>query len=151
MRPPHPAIRTPVADLQACLHLVDVLGPHVVELRKELRTDRLAKDAETPWLIRNLHDEAPLAAVVEEHLRAGMPLPRLQDWQVATRLTRGWDPHDPLLEVSFLQLLRPNGHRDIGRRLFKSVRPLLEAAVAQVGTEHRWCRDATSSRDCAAN
>ncbi|MFG2631439.1 hypothetical protein [Streptomyces sp. NPDC048473] len=129
--------------LTACLHLVNVLGPHVVELRKELRADRLAQDAETPWLIRNLRDEAPLAAVVEEHLRAGRPLPQLEDWQVATRLTRGWDPHDPLLEVSFLQLLRPTGHRDIARRLFKSVRPLLEAAVAQVGTEYRWCRDAT--------
>ncbi|MDX2623630.1 hypothetical protein ABZ516_35825 [Streptomyces sp. NPDC019826] len=127
----------------ACLHLVDVHGPHVAELRKELHAELLAKEAD-PWLVRNLRDEAPLAAVLEEHVRTGTPLPRLEDWQVSKRLTQGWDPHDPLLKISFLPLLRPTGHRDIGRRLFPSVRPLLEAAVAQVGTEYPWCRDAVN-------
>ncbi|MFD8342319.1 hypothetical protein ACFV2C_08510 [[Kitasatospora] papulosa] len=70
----------------ACLHLVDVLGPHVAELRKELHAERLAKEAD-PWLVRNLRDEAPLAAVLEEHVRTGTPLPRLEDWQVSKRLT----------------------------------------------------------------
>jgi hypothetical protein len=77
-------------------------------------------------------------------VRTGRPLPRLEDWQVSKRLTQGWDPHDPLLKISFLPLLRPTGHRDIGRRLFPSVRSLLEAAVAQVGTEYPWCRDAVN-------
>ncbi|MER6692245.1 hypothetical protein [Streptomyces minutiscleroticus] len=125
--------------LTACLHLVDVLGPHVVELRTALHAERRAREQITS---RNLHDAGVLGALVDEHLAHGRPLPRLESWVVSKRLRRGWDPKDPLLHVNFQDLLRPTRHRDIGKALLVKARPALEAAVAEVGTEYLWCRDA---------
>jgi hypothetical protein len=53
----------------------------------------------------------------------------------------GWDPKDPLLTANFQHLLWPTGHRDIHTTLFVQPWPLLEEAVAEVGTEYVWCRD----------
>ncbi|GHA73850.1 MULTISPECIES: hypothetical protein [Streptomyces] len=125
--------------LTACLHLVDVLGPHIVDLRSQLRAERESwRNVE--WS-RHLRDGDRLAALVEEHLRTGQPLPRIEDFQVTKRLRLGWDPKDPLLTANFQHLLRPTGHRDIHKSLFAQARPLLEEAVAEVGTEYLWCRD----------
>jgi hypothetical protein len=101
--------------LTACLHLVDVLGPHIVNLRNELRAERESwRNVE--WS-RHLRDGDQLAALVEEHLRTGQPLPRIEDFQVTKRLRSGWDPKDPLLTANFQHLLRPTGHRDIHKTL----------------------------------
>ncbi|MFG2998538.1 hypothetical protein [Streptomyces sp. NPDC048340] len=126
--------------LTACLHLIDVLGPHIVGLRTQLQAEREAW--RTVECSRNLRDAGVLGSLVDAHLRTGQALPRLGDGQVTKRLRSGWDPADPLLPVNFQALLRPSGHRDIARALFVQARPLLEGAVAEVGTEHLWCRDA---------
>ncbi|MFE5767661.1 hypothetical protein ACFQ7O_04800 [Streptomyces sp. NPDC056485] len=126
--------------LTACLHLIDVLGPHIASLRTHLHAEHeAARKAE--WS-RNLRDPGLLGSLVDAHLQTGRALPRLGDGQVTKRLRSGWDPADPLLPVNFQALLRPSGHRDIARALFVQARPLLEGAVAEVGTEHLWCRDA---------
>ncbi|WP_280702649.1 hypothetical protein [Kitasatospora sp. GP82] len=124
--------------LTACLHLVDVLGPHIVDLWTELQAEREAR-RKVEWS-RNLRDADKLAALVDAHLRTGQPLPRLEDSQVTKRLRSGWNPKDPLLDANFQHLLRPTGHRDIGKALLIQARPLLEEAVAEVGTEYVWCR-----------
>ncbi|MGW7285211.1 hypothetical protein ACWGH4_06920 [Streptomyces sp. NPDC054847] len=125
--------------LTACLHLVDVLGPHIVDLRTELRTERESwRNVE--WS-RNRRDGDQLAALVEEHVRTGQPLPRIEGFQVTKRLRLGWEPKDPLLIANLQHLLRPTGHRDIHKALFAQARPLLEDAVAEVGTEYLWCRN----------
>ncbi|WP_235438081.1 hypothetical protein [Kitasatospora griseola] len=121
------------------MHLVDVLGPHIVDLRAALRAERLARQ-QIEWN-RNLNDAGLLASLVEEHLRAAEPLPKIETWQVAKRLRRGWDRNDPLLDFNFQHLLRPVGHRDVGKRLLARARPMLEEAVAEVGTEYVWCRN----------
>ncbi|WP_405365583.1 hypothetical protein [Kitasatospora sp. NBC_00039] len=126
--------------LTACLHLVDVLGPHIVSLRAELQAEREARGSVESS--RTLRDAGLLASLVDAHLRTGQALPRLGDGQVTKRLRSGWDPADPLLPVNFQGLLRPSGHRDIGGALLVQARPLLEGAVAEVGTEYAWCRDA---------
>ncbi|MET9325095.1 hypothetical protein ABZX75_33955 [Streptomyces sp. NPDC003038] len=126
--------------LTACLHLVDVLGPHIVSLRTELQAEREAR-RNVEWS-RNLRDADLLASLVDAHLRTGQALPRLGDGQVTKLLRSGWDLTDPLLLVNFQVLLRPSGHRDIARALLVQARPLLEGAVAEVGTEYAWCRDA---------
>ncbi|MBO1417768.1 hypothetical protein [Streptomyces sp. FH025] len=127
--------------LTACLHLVDVLGPHIVDLRSALRAERTVRYG-VDWK-RNLRDAGMLASLVDEHLQAGQPLPRLEPMQLTKRRNHGWDPQDPLLDVNFQHLLRPTGHRDIHKALLLKARPMLEEAVAQVGTENVWCRHAT--------
>ncbi|MFB7506235.1 hypothetical protein [Streptomyces broussonetiae] len=126
--------------LTACVHLVDVLGPHIVPLRTTLQAEREAR-RNVDWS-RNLRDAEGLASLVDAHLRTDQPLPRLEGGQVTKRLRSGWDPKDPLLDVNFQQLLRPTGHRDISKALLVQARTLLEEAVAAVGTEYVWCRNA---------
>ncbi|WP_233273661.1 hypothetical protein [Streptomyces broussonetiae] len=126
--------------LTAYLHLVDVLGPHIVPLRTTLQAEREAR-RNVDWS-RNLRDAERLASLVDAHLRTDQPLPRLEGGQVTKRLRSGWDPKDPLLDVNFQQLLRPTGHRDISKALLVQARTLLEEAVAAVGTEYVWCRNA---------
>ncbi|MET7849950.1 hypothetical protein [Streptomyces avermitilis] len=125
--------------LTAYLHFVDVLGPHIVNLRTTLQAEREAR-RNVDWS-RNLRDADRLASLVDTHLRTGQPLPRLECGQMTKRLRSGWDPKDPLLDVNFQQLLRPTG-RDISRALLVQARPLMEEAVAEVGTEYVWCRNA---------
>ncbi|MEU4147110.1 hypothetical protein [Streptomyces parvulus] len=125
--------------LTACLHMIDELGPHVADLRRLRRADQQGKDAQ---LVRRLFDKVRLTALVDGHLQAGSPLPRLDPRQIAMRKARGWDPEDPLLEVNFVHLLRPTGHRDIAPNLFRQARPMLEEAVTRVGVEYVWCRSA---------
>ncbi|MFF3820616.1 hypothetical protein ACFYYD_29210 [Streptomyces bluensis] len=125
--------------LTACFHLVDVLGPHIANLRTLLHAEREARQR-VEWS-RHLRDPGRLGALVDEHLQTGQPLPRLEDFHVTKRLRSGWDPKDPLLTVNFQHLLRPTGHRDIGKALLLQARPLLEEAVAEVGTEYVWCRN----------
>lgn len=128
--------------LTACLHLVDVLGPHVVDLRAALREDRLSRDQ--AGMPRNLTDAGVLAEVVDGYLRDGRPLPRLDPTWSMKRCRRGWDARDPLLEVSFTQLVVPTGHLRLDDALLSRTRPLLEEAVAAVGTEYAWCRNAVA-------
>ncbi|MGW4380441.1 hypothetical protein [Kitasatospora sp. NPDC004531] len=142
---PHVVIKTEPLDdkvlrplLTACLHLVDVLGPYIVDLRTELQAEREVR-RKAEWS-RNLRDADQLAALVDAHLRTGQPLPRFEESQVTKRLRSGWDPKDPLLDANFQHLLRPTGHRDIGKALLIQARSLLEEAVAEVGTEYVWCR-----------
>ncbi|MFF7146111.1 hypothetical protein ACFZB5_33795 [Streptomyces nodosus] len=143
---PHIVIKTAPLDdtvlgplLTACLHLVDVLGPHIVDLRAALRAERLARQ-QTEWN-RNLKDAGLFASLVDGYLRAAEPLPKIETWQVAKRLRRGWDRQDPLLDLDFQHLLRPIGHRDVGKGLLARARPMLEEAVAEVGTEYVRCRN----------
>ncbi|MFE2937309.1 hypothetical protein [Streptomyces sp. NPDC059278] len=125
---------TPLEDhvlrplLTASLHVIDVLGPRSWE--------RIETNS------RNLHAPGRLAPLVGEHVAAGQPLPRLEAWAVAKRRRSGWDARDPLLTLNFKDLLRPTGHRDIGTAALSKARPLLEEAVAEVGIEYAWCRDA---------
>ncbi|MGW3208312.1 hypothetical protein [Streptomyces sp. NPDC001135] len=129
--------------LTAYLHLVHVLGPHIVDLRTTRQAEREARQ-KVEWS-RNLRDADRLAPLVDAHLRTGQPLARLEDAQVTKRHRSGGDPKDPLLDFTFQHLLRPTGHRDIGKSLLAQARPLLEEAVAEVGTEYMWCRSAADA------
>jgi hypothetical protein len=83
---------------------------------------------------------ADIAATARLAWLGGCPQPRFEDdvWSFV-----GWAdaPVHPLLTANFQHLLRPTGHRDIHKTLFVRARPLLEEAVAEVGTEYLWCRN----------
>ncbi|MFF0476413.1 hypothetical protein [Streptomyces sp. NPDC004284] len=118
------AIRTEPLDdevlrplLTACSHLVGVLGPHIVDLRTQLQTER------DSW--RNVE--------WSRNLRTGQPLPRIEDFQMTKRLRLGWAPKDPLLTANFQHPLRLTGHRDIHKALFAQARPLWPAPPGQQG------------------
>lgn len=88
--------------LAAALHLVTVLGPHAVELDRQVRqADRISSVK-----AEGLRHGA--TAVVEDvrkllerdYLAAGTALPMLEDHHVAKRIAAGWPAGDPLLPVA---------------------------------------------------
>ncbi|MFD9192860.1 hypothetical protein ACFWCA_32180 [Streptomyces phaeochromogenes] len=127
--------------LGASLLLVEVLGPHIAGLRRTLQADRDQWNTAKRSRYLRMNEQDELAAIIDSYLRAERPLPQLEPGHVNRRLHRGWDPHDPLLHVSFQHLARPTGHWDFSPQMFKRSRPMLETAVDEVGHEFIWCRD----------
>ncbi|WP_380286546.1 hypothetical protein [Kitasatospora purpeofusca] len=146
-RPDFEAKTAPLPDevlaplLTACLQVIDVLGPHILDLRQALREERRKQDS-VPLVARSLHDAGQLRDLLDRRLAIGEPLPEQEKGAVKRRLQQGWDPQDPLLRLNFRSLLRPAGHRDIARKVQASCRPMLEDAVARLGVAHLWGRDA---------
>ncbi|WP_157857285.1 hypothetical protein [Streptomyces yerevanensis] len=91
---------------------------------------------------------------VRAHLVSGEPLDQDEEWAVARKLAKGWDPRDPLLQVSLTALARESGACSRSGGPFKpaagfrqdprftALRPLIEQAVQQVGLTPRWGRQA---------
>ncbi|MFJ8968610.1 hypothetical protein ACIRJ3_04240 [Streptomyces anulatus] len=126
--------------LTASLHLVEVLGPHIADLRRSRRATITEWDALKRTRYLGMKNPDELAEILDDHLRERKPLPRLNPGQVTRRLNRGWDPKDPLLNVSFQHLVRPSGHWDLSVDMLRRSRPLLESVVDQVGHEYVWAR-----------
>ncbi|MET9454585.1 hypothetical protein ABZY05_05755 [Streptomyces canus] len=149
--PTRPEIRiktSPLPDevlaplLGASLHLVEVLGSHIASMRRTLRAERTKWDTAKRTRYLRMDEDFKLAKILDGYLQAGQPLPQLEPGHVTRRLNRGWHRDDPLLHVSFQHLVRPSGHWDFSAPMFKRSRPMLEAAVSQVGHSFIWCRDA---------
>ena len=108
-------------------------------LRNAVRNDRLARAG-----LRNVQP-SPRSA----HRGAG-PAPRAQAgrWKrpatshIRARLARGWDPSDPLLNVSFGALARAAGAKQLDPQLLTAARPAILDAVHRVGVAKPWGRDA---------
>ncbi|MEU6718723.1 hypothetical protein ABZ897_45280 [Nonomuraea sp. NPDC046802] len=83
--------------LAAALHLVTVLGPHAVELQRQVRDiDRVSSQK-----VDGLRHSAPsfpedIKAVLAEYTSTGTALPMLEDHDIAGRIADGWSPDDPL-------------------------------------------------------
>jgi hypothetical protein len=122
--------------LLAGLFLVEVVGPHVAEL-----TDRIGARRAKPLADSRPRDDE-LRELARRHVAAGQPLPEADGHVVRERLSAGWDRQDPLLKVSFGELGRDLGIRQLRPGDAQAVRDHIEAAVAKVGTAPCWARDA---------
>jgi hypothetical protein len=125
--------------LAAALYLVDILGPHTAALAREAREASQARP--------RLHALARVpteqfAAVLDRYARDRIPLPLLPEHDLRRRLTQGWAADDPLLPVSLLCLANEAGARQFHTRWLPSLRGMLEATLAEVGTDKPWARDA---------
>jgi len=125
--------------LAAALHVVEVLGPHIVALRGEV-ADRTVgrpahgRPAETV--------PAGIEAVLNQAVARGRPLERLNDYKMLQRQAQGWSVEDPLLAVSLLAIARDAGIADFNPAWLAKLRPTIETTLARVGAQPRWGRRA---------
>ena len=125
--------------LAAAFYVTETLGVHVLTLREAVRNDRLARAG-----LRNVQPSpGQLTAVLDRHLSSGRPLEATGDIHIRARLARGWDPSDPLLNVSFGALARATGTKQLDPQLLTAARPAILEAVQRVGVAKPWGRDAT--------
>ncbi|WNI28469.1 site-specific integrase [Streptomyces sp. ITFR-6] len=138
----------PVADdvlqpmLAAALFLVSSLGPHAVELARQIReTDHLSTRRATGLRNSGPAPVAEFTALLNEYTDTYTPLPMLAEHHIADRLADGWSPGDPLLPVATGVLARQAGDRQFWTRWMPALRGPLEDAVAAVGVKEVFARD----------
>ena len=144
MRPPAEN-KTPVVGqeilqpaLAAALYLTATIGPHLVTLPPQVQQRR----REHARLNEAAVDPGRLEEVLRQHAATGLPLEATRDVSVRARLQQGWDPADPLLDVSFTALAREAGAGRIRPAPLAAARPLIEQTLALVGTAKPWARQA---------
>lgn len=122
--------------LAAALHLVQILGPHVVELNEQIRKFDGAWATGAPGL---RHGSAGMVSaitlVLTDHRATGTPLPMLEKHDVNRRLTAGWDANDPLLPVSTGILARQAGYVQFWGKWMPTLRKPLIDTLNTVGVE----------------
>jgi hypothetical protein len=129
--------------LAAAVHLVAVLGPHTAALHRHLRETR-----QISWLkAAGLRHSSPTAfadikAVLADYTATGTALPMIEDHDLEPRLAAGWAPDDPLLKVATGVVARRAGYTQLWARWMPSLRGPFLDAVAQVGVEKQFGRDA---------
>jgi len=130
--------------LAAALYIVDTLGSHLPELRRQVRQRAQQNQARSGSALGGRHrDVAALAAVLDWHVTAGRPLDKASDANLALRRAEGHHPDEPLFGVSLEALARQAGLWSFkSSRYLPLLRGRLEEAVAAVGVEHAWGRGA---------
>ena len=97
--------------LAAALHLVQAVGPHVVELNEQIRgMDNVWATGAAGLRHRSPAMVSDIKRLLADHQATGTPLPMLEEHDVNRRLTAGWDASDPLLPVSTGVLARQAGY-----------------------------------------
>jgi integrase len=144
MRPPAQN-KTPVLDQQilqpilaASLYMINTLGLHVTALARQVRQRR----QEETGLPDTRISIGCLTRVLRHHTDTGLPLEASRDVDVRTRLVQGWDPHDPLLRVSFGALAREAGVNRLRADLLTTAKPAIIDTLRRVGVEKPWGRRA---------
>ena len=144
MRPPAEN-KTPVAGqrilqpaLAAALYLTTALGPHLAALPPQVQQQR----RDNARLGEAAVDPGRLQQVLRHHAETGLPLEAVRDVSARARLRQGWDPADPLLNVSFTALAREAGTGRLRAAPLTAARPLIEQTLALVGTVKPWGRQA---------
>ncbi|WP_427007236.1 hypothetical protein [Pseudarthrobacter sp. H2] len=132
--------------LAAALHLVGVLGPHVIELQQQVR----AVDRVSSLKAAGLRHSSPsfpedIKAVLAQYTSAGTGLPMMEDHDIAARIADGWAAEDPLLPLATGALARTAGYSQFWARWIPTMRGPLEQAVASVGVEKVFGRDAADT------
>jgi hypothetical protein len=129
--------------LSAALHLVEVLGPHAVELNNQIRrTDavsslkRAGLRHSTPRALEDILD------VLADYTSTATPLPMLEDHDIARRLATGWSPEDPLLPIATGVIARRAGYSQLWQHWKPALREPLTAAAESVGVEKAFAHNA---------
>ena len=144
MRPPAEN-KTPVVSqdilqplLAAALYMTGTIAPHLVTLPPQVR-QRRQEDAQ---IGEAAPDPGRIEQALRRHAEEGQPLEAVRDVTARARLHQGWSHDDPLLSVSFTALAREAGTGRIRPAPLAGIRPLVEQAVATVGTAKPWGRQA---------
>ncbi|MFI5825548.1 site-specific integrase [Streptomyces rishiriensis] len=142
----------PVSDeimqpmLAAALYLMSTLGPHVVELAHKVRESDLHSARRAQGIRRvgpkNRVPVRELSEIIAEYTRTCTALPMLDDHYISKRLEQGWAEDDRLLPVAMGTLARRAGLSQFCHPWLPTMRPALEDALAQVGVERPFGRDA---------
>ncbi|WP_438293140.1 site-specific integrase [Streptomyces sp. HUAS TT7] len=120
--------------LAAVLYMIEHLGPHVVELNADFVAQRHPQRAVPPgqWF-------QSMSEAIARHVQEGRPFDITIDRVVRNRLDEGWALEDPLLRLNLRSLCIEAGlSGTMPNYRTPRLRPVLEAAVAKVGLEHRW-------------
>ena len=127
--------------LAAALYVVDVLGPHVVELNTHMRAERAR--------IRTLPEPRNpgmglLRAAIEQRVVDGRPFSRIphQVEQIVRRTPA--QPDGPLADLSLRDVAIDAGFGHFRTEWLTQLRPALERAVPLVGVEEPLGRDAAA-------
>lgn len=128
--------------LASALHLVTVLGPHVVELAQQVR------DADHRWKRRRdrrigvLPSRKGVDQVLTDYEQAGQPLPLLPEHIVQQRIDAGWHADDPLTPLALDLLARQAGFVQFDPKWTPHLRDAIKKTLDIVGTEKSFGRDA---------
>jgi hypothetical protein len=79
------------------------------------------------------------------HMATNTPLPRIEDHSADRRLAAGWSVEDPWFPVATSVLARQAGYAEFQPRWLPRLRPLLTDAVAAVGIEKMFARNASDA------
>ena len=144
MRPPAenktPVVRQEILQpaLAAALYLTAAIGPHLAALPPQVQQRR----REHARLRETAIDPGHLEEILRHHAETGLPLEATRDVTARARLRQGWEPEDPLLNVSFTALARETGAGRIRPALLAAARPLIEQTLTLVGSAKPWGRQA---------
>jgi hypothetical protein len=137
--PPVPAeILQPL--LAAALYVVETVGPHLVQMELDRRS---AAEEYKRLPAPNRLDSRRLLQVIDSHMLAGTAFRQISKSIRQNRIhCEGWQADDPLLDVSLAAIAEQAGYgRFVGPAL-PAIRPALERAVAIVGVDKPWGRNA---------
>lgn len=132
--------------LAAAMHLMEVLGPHAIELNKQIReTDRISS-LNAPGLRHGGPTAVgDIAAALADYTTTNAPLPKLEDHDVDRRLAAGWSADDPLLNVATGVIARQAGYTQFWKRWSPELRAPLLDTVGAVGVDKMFARDAADA------
>ncbi|MBS2963820.1 hypothetical protein KGA66_12235 [Actinocrinis puniceicyclus] len=133
--------------LAAALHLVTVLGPHTAALHRHVCETRQISSLQAAGLRHGSPTAiADIKAVLEHHyVAAGIALPMIEEHDVEPRLAADWAPDDPLLMVATGIPARQAGYTQLWARWMPLLRGPFLDAVAQVGVQKQFGRDAAET------
>ncbi len=139
--PVHDNVLRPM--LAAALHLVIALGPHAVELNRQVR------QADQQWSRKAAGFAAPhrvpaseITALLDGYKRSGQALPLLPSHHLQDRLDSGWPPNDPVTPLALDLLARQAGFARFRRHWIPPLRDKIEATLGAVGAEKPFGRAA---------
>ena len=138
----------PVADsvlqpmLAAARYLVDTLGPHAIDLIKQVRdADRRWSHTRGDHILTSTLPTEELTRLLADYEHRREPLPLAAEHTIRDRLAAGWSPEDPLTPISLGLLARQAGFTQFWRQWIPHLRDRIEATLHVVGAEKPFGRN----------
>ena len=122
--------------LAAALYLTDTLGPHTIELIKQVRdADRRWSHAHGNHVFTSRLPAEEITQVLADYEHRSEPLPLAAEHTIRDRLAAGWSAEDPLTPISLGLLARQAGFTQFWRQWIPHLREQIEATLKVVGAE----------------
>ena len=142
-----PPVRDSVLQpmLAAARYLVDTLGPHTIELIKQVRdADRRWSHAHGNHVFTSRLPAEKITQVLADYEHRSEPLPLAAEHTIRDRLAAGWSAEDPLTPISLGLLARQAGFTQFWRQWIPHLREQIEATLKVVGAEKPFGRNAVA-------